>query len=281
MIVGARFSLLAVMGTLLLLSLCWSSLPVLDEESYWAIARELNPLRPYDWELRWPPYTEQNSYIYAHPPGFLWWILNSASWCIVGAHKGNNQCDLWVSDGLCGGAAVLAEVPFAANLSAVLVGLRRCACALARGLMPDLPAMALASTAMLMWMKNEGRDPICSREHCLVVLLGSNILCCCCYLSPSFICQESSAMVAFLLGFLILFAVGELWLWLTYEELHLWVVLRRASEVASGAFGHRGVGLLMRASLALTSLVLFSLLLPGVLLARSLEQGWRWRLPMS
>ena len=55
MIVGARFSLLAVMGTLLLLSLCWSSLPVLDEESYWAIARELNPLRPYDWELRWPP----------------------------------------------------------------------------------------------------------------------------------------------------------------------------------------------------------------------------------
>ena len=48
---------------------------------------------------------------------------NSASWCIVGAHKGNNQCDLWVSDGLCGGAAVLAEVPFAANLSAVLVGL--------------------------------------------------------------------------------------------------------------------------------------------------------------
>ena len=74
MIVGARFSLLAVMGTLLLLSLCWSSLPVLDEESYWAIARELNPLRPYDWELRWPPYTEQNSYIYAHPPGFLWWI---------------------------------------------------------------------------------------------------------------------------------------------------------------------------------------------------------------
>ena len=47
----------------------------------------------------------------------------SASRCVVGAHKGNNQCELWRLDGLCGGPAVLAEVPFATIFSAVLVGL--------------------------------------------------------------------------------------------------------------------------------------------------------------
>ena len=132
--------------------------------------------------------------------------------------------------------------------------------------MPDLPAMALASTAMLMWMKNEGWRPN---------LLAGALLGCAAWIKypvllllfvPIFHAKKAQRWLPFLLGFLILFAVGELWLWLTYEELHLWVVLRRASEVASGAIGHRGVGLLMRASLALTSLVLFSLLLPGVLL---------------
>ena len=55
-------------------SILASVYPVLDEESYLYIAQSLSLSRPYDWLLPWPPYTD--SYRYAHPPLFLYWM-----WC--------------------------------------------------------------------------------------------------------------------------------------------------------------------------------------------------------
>ena len=69
-----RFHLLALLISLILVGCCWTPQLVLDEEGYWAIADVLSPLQPYDWELRWPPFDEEGAFLYAHPPGFLWWI---------------------------------------------------------------------------------------------------------------------------------------------------------------------------------------------------------------
>ena len=53
-------------------SVLTSVYPVLDEESYLYIAQSMSVDRPYDWMLPWPPYTD--SYRYAHPPLFLYWV---------------------------------------------------------------------------------------------------------------------------------------------------------------------------------------------------------------
>ena len=271
---GTRFSLLTVMGTLLLLALCWSSLPVLDEESYWAIAGEIRPTRPYDWQLRWPPYAEQNAFIYAHPPGFLWWIWGLQR---LGASLVLTKAVTSVIFGslMAYVVAQLCLLKSRAPLTSLLCwwGCAAVILPLARGLMPDLPAMALASSALFLWMKYEGWKP----NALAGVLLG-----CAAWIKypvllllfvPIFHAKKTQRWLPFLLGFLTIFTVGELWLWLAYDEVHLWVVLRRASEVASGTFGHRGVGLLVRASLALSSLMVLSLMLPGVLLRVLLGAG--------
>ena len=70
----ARFILLSLFCTLLCFSLFSNSLPVLDEEGYLLIAENLIWERPYDWHLPWPPFNEENAYIYAHPPLFLWMV---------------------------------------------------------------------------------------------------------------------------------------------------------------------------------------------------------------
>ncbi|MDP6932138.1 MAG: hypothetical protein QGG40_04440, partial [Myxococcota bacterium] len=59
-----------------LATLAGAQVPVLDEESYLDITAQLDPLRPYDWWREWPPWggqREPDAFIYAHPPGFLWW----------------------------------------------------------------------------------------------------------------------------------------------------------------------------------------------------------------
>ncbi len=48
--------------------------PVLDEESYLWIGAHLNAARPYDWLRIWQPYDADDSFIYAHPPLYLWWM---------------------------------------------------------------------------------------------------------------------------------------------------------------------------------------------------------------
>ena len=52
--------------------------PVLDEESYLDIATQLRWDRPYDWWRPWPPWganREADALVYAHPPGFLMWVI--------------------------------------------------------------------------------------------------------------------------------------------------------------------------------------------------------------
>ena len=62
---------------------------VLDEETYLYIAEQIQPKRPYDWILPWPPYDTEDAFVFAHPPLFLWWIwlLTSLVGAGVGASK--------------------------------------------------------------------------------------------------------------------------------------------------------------------------------------------------
>ena len=58
--------------------------PVLDEETYLYIAEQLQPKRPYDWILPWPPYDTEDAFVFAHPPLFLWRIWLLTSWFELG-----------------------------------------------------------------------------------------------------------------------------------------------------------------------------------------------------
>ena len=62
-----------------LTTLLSSSLPVLDEESYLYIAQKMRFSHPYDWPLPWHPWTD--SYVYAHPPLFLYWVRSVWIFC--------------------------------------------------------------------------------------------------------------------------------------------------------------------------------------------------------
>lgn len=50
--------------------------PVIDEESYLWLGSHVTFARPYDWHRVWQPWgdTGPTSFVYAHPPLFLWWM---------------------------------------------------------------------------------------------------------------------------------------------------------------------------------------------------------------
>jgi len=263
----------------LVMVLLGSHVPVLDEESYLDIGRQLLPSHPYSWWRLWQPWgdgREADAFIFAHPPLHLLWvwalvhllgddapvralkIVGGLPWAII---YGLSVSDL---------ARRLSRRPLLAVLAwasapVVVLGVQR-------GLMPDLGLAALETAAVALWLRGTGG----SRRS---QVLGGLALAAAIWtkypaalLVPVLLVHGrvrwgswSGAlrrMAPFWLAALLPVLVGEAWLAAVYGRLHPWEVLGRAGEIARGELRLRGLGVLVRLSLGV---------LPVALLAKGLR----------
>ena len=244
----------------LLSSFLASSYPVLDEESYLYIAQSMSIDRPYDWTLPWPPYTD--SYRYAHPPLFLYWVWigtklfgssiiwikfflgfpfrlllgYSASWMLIHhtpSSKQNWSICAWMSSPI-----------------VLMVG--------ARSMMPDVMFCALGMCTMMLYLSAK-EDQKRQRFLCGIflgfacwvkypaLLLWVPIL---------FSYRTWGGMWPIFAGFLCTWGLGEGWLWSLYGQSHLEVVLSTADHVDRGPLLGRVTGFFMRLLLGMPFLFL-------------------------
>jgi hypothetical protein len=258
-----------------------AGVPVLDEESYLDIARQLDPARPYDWSRPWQPYgavPEPDAFVYAHPPLFLLW-----------AHLWGRAAQF--APGAVAAIKVAMALPWAALLGWSVGRLaERCLsrpwlavgayCAapivilgVQRGLMPDLMVTALSTFAFVAFV--EAVDSVggfslrwqamggialgaAAATKYPALLLAPALL---------FFAQERQALGrgrVFWACALGLFLGVELWLFFVYGRVHLLYVLQRADEIARGSLEGRGLGVLARLALAASPIALLLGLRPGL-----------------
>lgn len=238
--------------------------PLLDEESYLAITSQIadHPFRPYDWWRRWQPWGAQpvpDAFVYAHPPGHLWWIgtwrglvgeglllriLATLPWLLLlGFSVGR------LAEGTCRRPNTAAFF-FAASPVVVL--------ALHSGLMPDLGTAALGTAAMAAWREALGRHKQVTPE--LAALSGALLGLACTFKYPALVLVPVVVVHALLRGqlrqawpawaaFAAVWGSVELLLVVQYGRFHLWEVLARAPEIARGPLAGRAFGTLVRLSL--------------------------------
>lgn len=248
--------------------------PVLDEESYLALGAQLDPLRPYDWWRPWPPWgggREADAYVYAHPPGFLWWAwLWLQGFGAMGAPVGLVKAVAGLPWALLLGwsAGRLAErccqrplVAAGAWISTPVVVL-----GLQRGLMPDLPLSALMAYSVVAWLE---ADAARSPEQARPWYLGSAValalagwikypaaLLLLALLVHAWSRQRVRRALPFWLAWSALLVLGEAWLALKYGRLHLYEVLSRAEEIPRGSLDGRLLGVLARLPFVVAALAL-------------------------
>ena len=254
--------------------------PVLDEETYLYIAEQLQPKRPYDWILPWPPYDTEDAFVFAHPPLFLWWIWLLTSWFEFGL----------------GTSKFLAAFPFQVLLgcaAAVLLPRHNrtalfffCATpivslTIARGLMPDLSVSALGAAAMASWWLGEQRKS----DHFTVaagVFIGAATMVkypgALLFLVPLLHSETRRRMMLCFAAGLSVWLMGEFWLWTIYGRFHLLEVLVRANEISRGPLVARAAGVLIRLSIGAPLILLLAVQRPqwslvGVIFGAAL---WWW-----
>ena len=241
-------------------SILASVYPVLDEESYLYIAQSLSLSRPYDWLLPWPPYTD--SYRYAHPPLFLYWMWcgqyflgasvfwmklvlglpfrlllgYSAGWFLMHhtpKHQQNWSLLAWISSPI-----------------VLMVG--------ARSMMPDLMCCALGVASMALYISSAEENR--SKKFLCGVLLGLS-----CWVKYPALLLWVPILFSFrtwkgvwpiVVGFFCTWGLGEGWLWFIYGQSHLGVVLSTADHVSRGSLSGRVIGFIMRLMLGMPFLYL-------------------------
>lgn len=225
---------------------------MLDEESYLAIAAQLDPSRPYDWWRPWPPWggqREADAFVYAHPPLHLWWTaLLSAIPAPIGLLKRLAVLPWALLLGASG--ALIAQATCRRPWLAVWVWLTApiTLLSLQRGLMPDLPVVAWTAAAVAGWLRG-GRAATLG-GLCLGMAIWTKYPAL--ILIPAFALDavvRKRRQTGFWLAAASLPLLGEAWLWATYGRLHLWEVLSRADEIPRGALSGRAQGILVRAAL--------------------------------
>lgn len=235
--------------------------PVVDEESYLAIAAQISAHmdRPYDWWRNWQPWGASrpgNAFLFAHPPLHLWWVSICRTW--VGSFPGLRLVVAlpWLI--LLGwGVGRLSEGLTLRGSRAALLWL---ACPLVvmavhSGLMMDLALTALGTAAVACWWSfcdERGRGWAwaagvllalgCATKYpglvvVLVLLLHAR--------------RQGLVRAAWpvWLGFGVLWGGLQGWLALEYGTPHLWAVLTHAGEIARGDGTDRAFGVLMRLGL--------------------------------
>ena len=156
---------LALAAAAALVAVCLvAPVPVLDEESYLDLARQLDPARPYDWWRAWQPWGTDPSgdaYVYAHPPLFLLWVkgwmwgggvglpvqaLKAAAalpWAMLMGWSAGR-----LAERVCRRPWMAAGAWLAAPIT--VLGLQR-------GLMPDLMVTALTTFAVVSWLEGQAQ----------------------------------------------------------------------------------------------------------------------------
>lgn len=234
-------------------------LPALDEESYLWLGARLDPLRPYDWVRAWPPY-DQDGFVYAHPPGWLWWmalwrpfaqwlplerLLVGAPWVLLlGWAVGRLAERVTRHPSLAGGLWLSSTI--------VVLGLHDT-------LMIDLGATALATAALAVEV-----DAARSGDRRLALLSGVLLGLAAITKYPALAAAAAVGIFqartgfrsATWLGFLAVFGGVEGAMALAYGRDHLWEVWTRREEIARGPLDERLVGVLARMALLPLPLVL-------------------------
>jgi len=256
-----RLSILLVLSIAVFFA---AGVPILDEESYLAITRNFDILRPYHWWRPWPPWyggSEPDAFVYAHPPLFLSWVAAIQS-IAEGVRPVRLLASLppaallgWSAAQLINGVGHRPKLILAVWLSSPIVVL-----ALQRGLMPDLMVAALTTTSVAGWHRR-------SERHMAIIgglALGL----------AAFTKYPALAMVVvfllhgwrvgagpgakwFWLAAALPWLIGEGWLAYVYGRFHLLEVLSRASEISRGTGEGRALALLVRLSLGVTVLGFF------------------------
>ena len=240
--------------------------PVLDEESYLDLARQLDPARPYDWWRAWQPWGSSragDAYVYAHPPLFLLWVkawmwgggaglpvraLKAAAalpWAMLMGWSAGR-----LAERVCRRPWMAAGAWLAAPIT--VLGLQR-------GLMPDLMVTALATFSVVSWIEGQAQSGGVrlrwlafagvaaglagfTKYPALVVLLPLVV--------HGWRTGRMRGTWPCWLTFALVWGGGEAWLWAGYGRPHLLEVLTRAGEIGRGDGLGRALGVLARLGLA-------------------------------
>ena len=243
--------------------------PTLDEESYLWLGAHVDLARPYDWERAWPPWTEGNGFVYAHPPLHLAW-MRLWSWLHASVPLMRLAAGLpWAM--LLGAAVARLAVrtthhPHLAALAwitstTVVLGLQD-------SLMIDLPATALATAALAAWREAiehaaSGTERDGMRWAAVAGLaLGAALVTKYSVVVFVPVLALHAARARWQGGLVLLgLAAGvvvivEGWIALTYGRVHVWEVWTRRAEIGAGAVGPRALGTLARTAMLSLPLVL-------------------------
>jgi hypothetical protein len=240
---------------LLLAAICLllsSPLPVLDEESYLWIAGRMDPLRPYDWPMPWPPWDD--AFVYAHPPLFLWWVK-------LGMQTGLEPHGLKILLGLPWllllgiSMARLSSTAAKRPLNGAMIWLASplVLMGLSRPLMPDLQVCALGTASMWLYLSGEKRDSttrLLLSGLCLGLAAWTKYPALLLWIPVLLHVSRWRRLIPLAAGFCAVWVAGELWLYSVYGRPHLLEVLRRAPEIGRGSIGGRSLGILMRMAIA-------------------------------
>lgn len=252
------------MAMLLVAGMLQCPVPVLDEESYLDIASQFDVLRPYDWWRAWAPWgvaREADAYVYAHLPGFLWFV--NGLMLLVGEERLNIAKPLAaVGPALLLGwsAAYLAERttgrPSWAGL--ILLSAPAMLLVLQRGLMPDLWLTAWMTLAVLGWREGQSETTTGNRGWMAIggVALAAavSVKYSALVLAPALIAHGLLTRrikwtwpfwVAAALPLMLL----EGALWAVYGRNHLFEVVSRAGELPRGSLDGRALGAVVRLGL--------------------------------
>jgi hypothetical protein len=230
-----RPRLILCLLSVVLAALFMPAAPVLDEESYLDIARQMPWLRPYDWYRAWQPWgaeVPEDSFLFAHPPLHVYWIkltggLRAAGllWAgLLGLAAGDiceRSRDPW------GSAAVWMSSPIVALSLVMTLGI-------------DLPVVALSTAAVALYL----RDRMALAGLVLGLAIGWKypaVL-----LLPVLIWHGRRRSVPLVAGAAAVVTLVQLFLWVQYGRPHVLEVLLTAGDIGRGPLLERFIGVLAR-----------------------------------
>ncbi len=232
---------------LTVLSILLSPEPLLlDEETHLWIAQQSSWSRPYDWPMPFEPFHD-TGFVFAHPPLFLWWlklvgqsVWGAAPWLF-----------LWWGSAWKLSVHYKVQPTWVLGLLALSGGVMM---PLTRGMMPDLMVSALCLTAMtvyltrpsLMWLSGMVMGLACWTKYPAMMLL----------FVPLLLERRVQRWGPFVGMAMLVFVLGEGWLYHQYGQWHLWTVLQEAQVVGRGSLLDRLVGLPVRLGVSMLPLAI-------------------------
>ena len=215
---------------------------LLDEETHLYIANHTSILKPYDWVMPFPPFHE-TGFVFAHPPLFHWWvklvgdsILTAVPWLLLW------WSGVWRLARHCRVSPRLSMLILMASAGVLLP--------LTRSVMPDLMVSALGVTALSLYLSTTKTAKVIASGVCLGLAMWTKYPAVLLLFIPMIVETDSRKVYTFVGTALGVFGVGELWIYIHYEQWHLLTVIVEADIVGRSPLGSRVFGLPVRLGLA-------------------------------